>query len=238
MNEVTRWVSFTDGVQNTWLFDVDFLLSDWKCTFGNGCPGTEPDDNGARGCCAHGAYLIDDDERTRIASMATRLLPDQWEHHDLVATDEDLFAESEGDTLTATADNACVFLNSPAFAGGHGCALHIGALAHGELPMSWKPSVCWQVPFRLEHYEDDAGTMTYALRRWRRSDWGEGGESFSWWCTDTLTAAPNSADQTWRHHRDEIAELIGPWAMEALVGYLEDLSMENPDESPVSLRRK
>ena len=52
---------------------------------------------------------------------------------------------------------ACIFLNRPGFEGGAGCALHIAALEAGERPMDWKPSVCWQVPIRLEHSTDEIG---------------------------------------------------------------------------------
>ena len=59
-----------------------------------------------------------------------------------------------------------------------GCALHIAALEAGERPMDWKPSVCWQVPLRLEHSTDESGHVTSRLREWKRRDWGEGGSDF------------------------------------------------------------
>jgi len=61
--KATRWISFVDHEDTTWLFDLSFLTSNWSCTFGSTCKGTEPGDNGARGCCAHGAHLVDNEER-------------------------------------------------------------------------------------------------------------------------------------------------------------------------------
>ena len=91
-------------------------------------------------------------------------------------------------TVTRLVDDACIFLNRPGFAGGAGCALHIAALDAGERPLDWKPNVCWQVPLRLEHPTDDNGHVTSRLREWKRRDWGEGGDEFHWWCTESHEA--------------------------------------------------
>ena len=35
-----EWVSFDDlEEERTWVFDVTFLTSNWKCIFGEGCQG-------------------------------------------------------------------------------------------------------------------------------------------------------------------------------------------------------
>ena len=228
----TRWISFSDHDNTTWLFDLTFLTSGWSCTFGSTCKGTEPDDNGARGCCAHGAYLVDEDERDVIIEMTNRLTTDQWQNHHLVVEPHDLFVDDGDEVMTRRADDACIFLNRPGFAGGHGCALHIGAVENSERPLDWKPTVCWQVPFRLEEYEDAAGTRTVVVRAWRRSDWGGGGDDFAWWCTDELPAGtPTTA--TWLHHKDELTELVGEWPVGLLSEYLAEQG-----ETAVSLSQK
>ena len=51
---------------------------------------------------------------------------------------------------TRVVDGACIFLNRPGFAGGAGCALHLAAVDAGESPIDWKPSVCWQLPIRVD----------------------------------------------------------------------------------------
>lgn len=230
----TRWVSFADEDQTTYLFDLSFLTSGWSCTFGTTCKGTEPQDNGARGCCAHGAHMVDDDETDTIIDIANRLTADQWQNHSLVEAPADIFEEdADGETKTRTLNDACIFLNDQTFEGGHGCALHIGAIAAKERPLDWKPAVCWQVPFRLEQFEDENGKLTLMVRAWRRSDWGEGGDDFGWWCTDELPeSTPGNA--TWLHHQDELIELVGEWPVQLLNDYLS----ENYGETPVELSRK
>jgi hypothetical protein len=81
-----------------------------------------------------------------------------------------------------------LFLNRPAFAGGQGCALHIAAVAGGESPTDWKPSVCWQLPLRIdwEPIDDtpDHEVELATVRRWTRADWGEHGTTMAWCCTE------------------------------------------------------
>ena len=229
--QATRWISFSDEENTTWLFDLTFLTSGWSCTFGTTCKGTEPDDNGARGCCAHGAYLVDAQEEDLVIDSANRLTPDQWQNHGLVDEPDDLFDRVNDEVMTGRIGDACIFLNDREFDGGHGCALHIGALAAGERPLDWKPAVCWQVPFRLEEYEDGAGTRTVVVRAWRRSDWGEGGDDFGWWCTDELLpGTPETA--TWIHHQDELIELVGAAPVALLAAYLAE------QETAVELTRR
>ena len=108
-------------------------------------------------------------------------------------------------TVTRLVDDACIFLNRPGFAGGAGCALHIAALEAGERPLDWKPNVCWQVPIRLEHSTDENGHVTSRLREWKRRDWGEGGDDFHWWCTESPEAFVGD-QPVYRSARDEIVE--------------------------------
>ena len=81
-------------------------------------------------------------------------------------------------------DGACIFLNRPGFAGGEGCALHLAALASGESPTEWKPSVCWQLPLRIDWQEIDADTESATVRRWTRADWSDHGRTMAWCCTE------------------------------------------------------
>lgn len=228
-----EWVSFTDAAHHTtWLFDLTFLTSGWHCTFGTTCKGTEPGDNGARGCCAHGAHLVDG-ERERIVERAAMLDETMWQNRSLVVDADDLFDLVDGEEATRREHDACIFLNAPDFDGGHGCALHIGALAAGERPIDWKPAVCWQVPFRYEEFVDDSGTVTMSLRAWRRTDWGEGGDDFGWWCTEELVPAGGDAPQTWQSHLVELEALMGAEAVDRLVAYLK--ARRGSGETPVQL---
>ena len=92
--------------------------------------------------------------------------------------------------------------------GGPGCALHRAALRHGERPLDWKPDVCWQLPLRLDDHTDENGFHTFTLREWKRRDWGEGGEEFHWWCTESPDAFVGQMP-VYEGLRDELVELCG-----------------------------
>ncbi len=123
-------------------------------------------------------------------------------------------------TVTRLVDDACIFLNRPGFEGGAGCALHIAALEASERPLDWKPSVCWQVPIRLEHSTDESGHLTSRLREWKRRDWGEGGADFGWWCTESPDAFVGS-EPLYISAKDDIVELIGARVYTQMVELLE-----------------
>jgi hypothetical protein len=58
------------------------------------------------------------------------------------------------------------------------------------------------------------------LREWKRRDWGAGGDDFHWWCTD----APDAFDghrPVYEELRDEIVELIGQWAYDAVLAEID-----------------
>ena len=174
-----------------WRFEREFLESNWTCLYGRGCKGilAEPAEERNEGCCSLGAHFGDGrpgrHEAMQIAAAAAMLTPDVWQHH-AAGTDRGaggIFGD-DGRTHTRVVDGACVFLNRPGFAGGEGCALHLAALAAGESPIEWKPSVCWQLPLRVDWKEVDAGTETATVRRWTRADWSEHGETMAWCCTE------------------------------------------------------
>jgi hypothetical protein len=221
--DLHEWVSFEDpdGEDRTWVFDLTFLTSPWTCIFGRGCQGvlTEPAGHLVQGCCSYGAHLQDDADRRNLRRHARRLTAEQWQHRPSSAREPLTAVNADGEELTRLVDDACIFLNRPGFAGGPGCALHVGALAAGERPMDWKPQVCWQVPLRLEERRDDSGHLVSTLREWKRRDWGEGGAEFHWWCTDSPEAFVDRRP-VWQTLRDEIVELTSPSAYEELVRHV------------------
>ena len=168
----------------TWRFDVAFLQSRWTCLFGRGCLGIldEPSEHLGQGCCSLGAELDGDDEAMLTSALAATLEPALFEHHAAAAADG-VFAD---DTRRATrvVDDACIFLNRPGFDGGAGCALHLAALAANESPIDWKPSVCWQLPIKVDWEARPDGTEVATVRPWARQDWGEDGDNMAWCCTE------------------------------------------------------
>ncbi|CAN5608428.1 hypothetical protein BH24ACT5_BH24ACT5_07020 [soil metagenome] len=254
-DDVRDWVSFADPTEErTWVFDVTFLRSNYMCIFGEGCHGILDDDatDMAQGCCSYGAHLVDEDDVANVVRHFVRLEPRHMQFHAEATTagfldredvDEAGHAVADGAaptgesvTVTRQVDDACIFLNRPGSEQGPGCALHVAALEAGERPLDWKPNVCWQVPIRLEHSTDENGHVTSRLRDWKRRDWGEGGEDFHWWCTESAEAFVGS-EPVYVSARDEITELVGADVYGMLVDVLER-GGDRPAPRPVTLRAR
>ncbi len=187
MDEVFAVEEIVDG-DTVWRFDTDFLRSNWTCIWGRGCLGIlpEPAEQLGQGCCSIGADLDGEDEARTIGALAATVDPDRFQHHAEAAAGG-VFSD-ETRTATRVVDGACIFLNRPGFPGGTGCALHLEAVHAGESPIDWKPSVCWQLPIRVDWEPGDGATEVATLRRWTRADWGVEGETMAWCCTEGTRA--------------------------------------------------
>jgi hypothetical protein len=225
--DLHEWTSFdVDG--STYVFDLTFLASNWTCIFGDGCLGvlTQPAPELVQGCCTYGAHFTGKKDRKKTERYAERLTDEQWQFKAKAAElGGPIHKNDDGDTVSRLVDDACIFLNRVGFAAGPGCALHAAAVEVGERPLDWKPEVCWQLPLRLDHHVDDNGHYTYTLREWKRRDWGEGGEEFHWWCTETDEAFVG-AEPVYETLRDDIVELVGTEPYEVLHRYLTTRSTE------------
>ena len=175
-----------DAGDVVWRFERSFLTSNWTCIWGRGCQGILPErsEHLAQGCCSFGAE-VDEDEAATIAALAIFLTPDQFQHH-AEAAEGGVFDESG--SWTRVVDGACIFLNRPDFAGGPGCALHRAALEDGVSAIDSKPSVCWQLPIRVDWEVQEAGPEVATVRRWTRADWGVDGPPMAWVCTEEVDA--------------------------------------------------
>ncbi|MGK2928463.1 MAG: hypothetical protein ACSLFO_02690 [Acidimicrobiales bacterium] len=204
-----REEEIVDPVDGTrWTVDLDFLGSNWRCLWGEGCKGIldEPAEALMQGCCSVGAEMLDTDEAMLVAALAPTLDHARFQHH-AEAADEGVFSD-ETRSNTRVVDGACIFFNRPGFAGGVGCALHLAAVDADEPPMEWKPEVCWQLPLRIDRSGDEHGE-TATLRRWSRVDWGSDGETMHWCCTEG-TDAYVGAEPVIDSLSEEIEALVGP----------------------------
>jgi hypothetical protein len=192
-----------------WRFDASFLTSNWTCIWGRGCQGilSEPAEHLGQGCCSIGAELDGEDEARNISALAATLDPARFEHHAEAAAGG-VFAD-EGRTNTRVVDGACIFFNRPGFPGGAGCALHIEAVQSGESPVVWKPSVCWQLPIKVDWEDGEGGTEVATLRRWERRDWGAEGETMAWCCTEGDRAYVGDRPVV-DSLAEELEEVVGP----------------------------
>ena len=220
-DDLHEWLSFDlDG--ETYQFDITFLMSNWTCIFGQGCPGvlTGPAPELEQGCCSYGAHFTGKEDRKRVGRLAETLGPDEWQFR---AESDDaggpIHKNEDGEWVSRLHDDACIFLNRPGFANGPGCALHQAAVARKERFLDWKPDVCWQLPLRLEQKVDENEHTTNVLREWKRRDWGEGGAEFHWWCTDD-DAAFIGHRPVYEELHDEIVEMVGEVAFETFVAHV------------------
>jgi hypothetical protein len=215
-----EWVSFEDlDEERTWVFDVSFLASNWKCIFGQGCQGvyTGPAPELEQGCCSYGAHFVDKKDARRVEKIALTLKPSEWQFHGTHKTVTQ--KNADGERTTKLVDDACIFLNRPGFATGAGCALHVAAMNRGVNPLTYKPEVCWQLPLRREDSVDDDGHVTSTIRQWDRKHWGAGGAEFHWWCTESPDAFVGKKP-VYREMEAELTEMVGPTVFKQLAAYL------------------
>lgn len=167
-----------------WRVERSFLASNWTCIWGRGCHGigTESAPHLGHGCCSLGAELDGVDEALDLAALAAMIPAGLFEHVTEAAA-AGIFSD-DSRTATRVVDGACIFLNRPGFPGGAGCSLHLAALAAGESPMEWKPSVCWQLPIKVDWEMRDDGVEVATVRGWERRDWGAHGTTMAWVCTE------------------------------------------------------
>ena len=66
--------------------------------------------------------------------------------------------------------------------------MHLAALDLGDSPVGLKPSVCWQLPIKVDWEDGEDGTEVATLRGWTRADWGPEGETMAWCCTEGTRA--------------------------------------------------
>jgi hypothetical protein len=197
-----------DG-DTVWRFDRSFLASRWSCIWGRGCLGMlpEPAEHLGQGCCSIGAVLDGEDESRLISARAAMLDPVAFEHH-REAAEGGVFAD-DSRHATRVVEGACIFLNRPGFEGGAGCALHVAAVDADESALDWKPSVCWQLPIKVDWESNDDGTEVATVRRWERRDWGPEGSTMAWCCTEGELAYVGDRPVV-ESLAEEIEAIVGP----------------------------
>ncbi len=223
-----EWVTIGDpsDEHRRYTFDVSFLLAGYACIFGAGCAGVHPGaQDPAIGCCVHGAYLNDDDDADELERIAAHELDaSTMQLHALAEGDGVLETDDEGEVHTRVVDGGCIFANRSGFAAGEGCALHHLAARRGEHHMTYKPTVCWQVPLHRtieEQVANDGLTLEiHTIAAFERGHWGEGGADFAWWCLDDSTAF-TSRRPLYRSMERELRTMVGDDVYAELAAYLD-----------------
>ena len=193
-------------------FDVSFLLSTWKCIFGQGCPGVLI--SGAmedRGCCQIGVHMeATDDDYKRVRKYVNMLTEEDLDADLLKIVRsgkgnngwryQDKDGEDGESTLpgyywhTKVVDGACVLANRAGGSTGKlGCSLHVLANRLGLHHSDTKPNICWQIPMSVDtDYDEDTDQSTMTVTGTPASVWGSthphNMSSPGWWCTETPDA--------------------------------------------------
>ncbi len=213
-----EWVEFydPDNPEHLIAADMTWLLSNWTCVFGTpACRGTvegRPDD----GCCSHGAFLTDDDDRAQLDDAVKKLTAKDWQFREKGLGRKGYLERDEYDGekswRTRKYKGACIFLNRPGFSGGIGCALHIKAMRLGVEPLTMKPEVCWQLPIRRSQEwvtrPDGSEILKTTITEFDRRGWGEGGADLHWYCSGD-PAVHVGRKQVWESLAAELTELLG-----------------------------
>ncbi|MFN2557695.1 MAG: hypothetical protein ABR592_12685 [Nitriliruptorales bacterium] len=228
-----EWVSIRDpgDAHLRYTFDVTFLLSRYRCIYGRGCPGIYADGPDI-GCCTHGAYYVDEQERERVEAAVTHDLDaDVMQFHAEASVGAATEVDADGEAKTRIHNGACVFLNRAGWPAGTGCAFHLLAKRRREHPMTYKPTVCWQLPLHRsieEQVANDGHTLqVHTIAPFERGTWGEGGADFHWWCTEE-PAAFTSEQPLYRSMERELRAMVGDDVYEELRDFLEDRGRPRP----------
>jgi hypothetical protein len=223
-----EWVSIDDPDRShlRYTFDVSFLVSNYTCIYGAGCQGIHPgEQDPVLGCCAHGAYLNEDDDGDELVRLVEEELDaDTMQYHRKARRKGALAEDDEGEVHTRVVDGACIFLNRAGFPGGEGCALHHLAERDGVHHMTHKPTVCWQVPIHRtvdEQVANDGETLeVHTIAAFERGHWGDGGADFGWWCLDDDTAFVGDRP-VYRSMERELRVMVGDHVYEELAHELD-----------------
>lgn len=229
------FVEFADPADSDQVYkcDLTWLTSRWTCIFGNGCPGiyeTSPE----AGCCTLGAHFSDTDDEERVAAWVDKLDDSLWENRAEALTKKGKLTRKgwteveDGERKTRTVDRgagaACIFHNSPDFAGGYGCALHALALREGVHFVETKPDVCWQLPlrrtFRNVTRQDETEYTEVTIGEYDRRGWGPGGHDLDWYCSGN-TEAHVGSEPVYLSNATELIALMGQPAYDVLANACE-----------------
>lgn len=167
LDSVRDWLSFTHP---SWLIDDDepdeghvvvfadatFLLSNWRCRYGEpgGCDRLLAGTAALTGCCGIGA-ILDDDDVQRVQPYYEQLTDADWDpalraHVEKVGGWHRFRSKDERNTRVHK--GGCVFSNRDPQR--PGCAFHHLAQRLGVSHVETKPMACWMQPMLVEQDEE------------------------------------------------------------------------------------
>jgi len=233
-----EWLTFPspDDPDRQYRVNVSFLLSNYQCIFGQGCPGSlnhRPDPD--YGCCERGVTFIDEDDFAHVSAMVDELTAEDADNLEHIRNRGWYLSTRSGKPYkTRKLDHLCIFGNRTGGAAGKpGCAFHHLAARTGKHHTDTKPFICWSVPlnFSDEDPEEPGGRNTTIVSAFSADGWGatdddeeaDGRGHLGWWCIDTPDAY-RGALPVYRSFEHELRKGMGSdAAYERMVELLEPL---------------
>ena len=170
-----------DDPGTIFVFDVDFLMSNWGCTWGTTCKCTTDSRPNSYGCCVYGVQVTKGDRRRIRALLPALSESGLWEHQG-EADEHGVWEKTEDGTWnTTTTNGGCIFLNRES-----GCSLHLLALQDGKDPWDYKPHECSIAPFfshRVDHWSGNELFYIVPWDWWLWSTERDGTPAVDWACT-------------------------------------------------------
>jgi len=213
---VMEWLEFADPDaprERRFRVNTTFLLSNYECIFGQGCPSIKPqiDTRHDCGCCNQGAGFYGEDDVKNVAKWFKKLTAKDMPADKLKHAREHGWSvrNKNGEPYkTRKLNGACIFANEKSddpSAPPPGCAFHVLGNRLGIDHTEIKPEVCWTVPLLVLHDGKttgrDEGPELITITAQGRGEWGGGypddytdleqvedGVYLGWWCTDTPDA--------------------------------------------------
>jgi len=236
------WVKFSvpdeDGEPEQWMVQSNFLLSNWTCIYGQGCPGLTPANENRYfddiGCCKLGFWFTDIEDYEKVEKQIKNLSKEDWDDELRQYVDKNGWAniysiDRDNDEINGKSkvtDFGCVFANrntgSVGSTGKTGCAFHHLAARTGQDHVDVMPQVCWQLPIK---YEFDDDNDRHVIQPWTVDQWGGEDEEGShdhimcWWCTETPDAYVGSKPVL-AAMEHELREIMGDTAYDEMVRVL------------------
>jgi hypothetical protein len=203
--------------------NVSFLLSNYRCIYGCGCPSISADPARSHlGCCGHGVEFVSDDDFDHVAAMVDELTGEDSDNIAQIRGPKGWYQAQAGVPFkTRKLDGACIFANRPTGPTGKiGCSFHHLAERTGRHPADTKPDICWRVPlnYSTEEPAEPNGRDTTIVSAFGADAWG----NVTWWCIDTPDAY-NAPDPVYRTFEHELRKGMGDAGYERLVELLQEI---------------